>query len=160
MTREDRGASSFDELASGLASGTLSRGKALRLMGAALVGGTLASLGIGEAGADNLCKQDGKKCRKDAQCCSRNCDDISGKCAAACPADTFELSNGSCAKRCTNQLDCPGGCGGCDPRERITGARYCRANLPPGGFCDTTFECPLGYFCGEYGSEGLCYPLC
>jgi hypothetical protein len=35
---------SFDELAKGLASGTLSRGKALRLMGAALVGGALASL--------------------------------------------------------------------------------------------------------------------
>src|SRR5919107_1109369 len=33
-----------DELTRGLASGTLSRGKALRLMGAALVGGTLASL--------------------------------------------------------------------------------------------------------------------
>jgi hypothetical protein len=32
----------FDELASGLASGSISRGKALRLMGAALVGGTLA----------------------------------------------------------------------------------------------------------------------
>jgi hypothetical protein len=45
---------SFDELASGLASGSISRGKALKLMGAALVGGTLASLGIGEAGADNL----------------------------------------------------------------------------------------------------------
>ena len=35
--------SSFDELAIGLSSGTLSRGKALRLMGAALVGGTLGS---------------------------------------------------------------------------------------------------------------------
>ena len=36
--------SSFDELAKGLASGTLSRGKALRLLGGALVGGALASL--------------------------------------------------------------------------------------------------------------------
>ena len=35
---------SFDELASGLASGTLSRDKALRLMGAAVVGGVLASI--------------------------------------------------------------------------------------------------------------------
>jgi hypothetical protein len=34
----------FDELASGLASGSLSRGKALKLMGAALVGGLLASV--------------------------------------------------------------------------------------------------------------------
>jgi hypothetical protein len=40
----DKGASSFDELAIGLASGKLSRGKAIRLMGAALVGGVLASV--------------------------------------------------------------------------------------------------------------------
>ena len=40
---------SFDELARGLASGEVSRRRAIRLMGAALVGGTLASLGIREA---------------------------------------------------------------------------------------------------------------
>jgi hypothetical protein len=37
-------AASLDELAKGLASGTLSRGKALRLMGGALVGAALASV--------------------------------------------------------------------------------------------------------------------
>ena len=63
----------FDELASGLASGSISRRRALRLMGAALVGGTLASLGIREASADEMCKAEGKKCRKDEQCCSGNC---------------------------------------------------------------------------------------
>ena len=41
MTKE-AGERSFDELASGLASGSLSRGKALRLMGAALLGGAFA----------------------------------------------------------------------------------------------------------------------
>ena len=35
---------SFDELARGLANGSISRAKALRLMGAALVGGALASI--------------------------------------------------------------------------------------------------------------------
>ena len=35
---------SFDELAKGLPSGNFSRGQALRIMGAALVGGALASL--------------------------------------------------------------------------------------------------------------------
>ncbi len=49
MSEETNGRS-FDELAKGLASGEVSRRKALRLMGAALAGGTLASLvGIGEA---------------------------------------------------------------------------------------------------------------
>ena len=60
----------FDELARGLADGTLSRGKALRLMGAALVGGTLASLGIREAAGDPPgCKREGKHCTRTDQCC-------------------------------------------------------------------------------------------
>jgi hypothetical protein len=49
---------SFDELASGLASGTLSRGKALRLMGAALVGGLLAfTPKVAEAAPASWCYQ-------------------------------------------------------------------------------------------------------
>src|SRR5215218_9235838 len=60
----------FDELARGLADGSISRGKALRLMGAALVGGTLASLGIGEAAGDPPgCKRAGKHCTRTDQCC-------------------------------------------------------------------------------------------
>src|SRR5215213_10765839 len=60
----------FDELARGLADGSLTRGRALRLMGAALVGGTLASLGIGEAGAAPPgCKREGKHCTRTDQCC-------------------------------------------------------------------------------------------
>src|SRR5215212_11700183 len=60
----------FDELARGLADGSLSRGKALRLMGAALVGGTLGSLGIREAaGAPPGCKRAGKHCTRTDQCC-------------------------------------------------------------------------------------------
>jgi CXCXC repeat protein len=39
-----RGEGSFDELAKGLAGGTVSRGKALRMLGAALFGGMLASI--------------------------------------------------------------------------------------------------------------------
>jgi hypothetical protein len=75
---------SFDELAIGLASGSISRGRALRLMGAALVGGTLASLGIGEAAADPPgCKRNGKSCKKDTQCCSGAC--VGGTCQ---PAET------------------------------------------------------------------------
>ena len=73
MAREMRD-HSFDELARGLASGGISRGRALRLMGAALVGGTLASLG-GVAAADDLCKPARKKCRKNQQCCSGQCVD-------------------------------------------------------------------------------------
>src|SRR3954454_9839196 len=51
MARED---GFFDDLARGLADGSVTRGKALRLMGAALVGGALGSVGIGEAASNNL----------------------------------------------------------------------------------------------------------
>ena len=70
----------FDELARGLADGSLTRGKALRLMGAALVGGTLGSLGIREAAGDPPgCKREGKHCTRDPQCCgSLVC--VSGTC--------------------------------------------------------------------------------
>jgi hypothetical protein len=57
--------SSFDELARGLASGNITRGKVLKLMGAALLGGTLTSFGVGGVAlADDECKPTGKKCRK------------------------------------------------------------------------------------------------
>jgi hypothetical protein len=70
----------FDDLARGLADGTITRGKALRLMGAALVGGSLASLGIREAGADAPgCKRAGKHCTRDTQCCG-NLVCLSGTC--------------------------------------------------------------------------------
>jgi hypothetical protein len=70
--------SSFDELAKGLASGTLSRRKALRLMGAALVGGVLASIpGIAEAAPKG--KPAGRKCKRDRQCVNGLC--LSGVCS-------------------------------------------------------------------------------
>jgi hypothetical protein len=69
MGRKQTGASSFDEIAVGLSSGTLSRGKALRLMGAALVGGLLASLpGIAQA-APPLCSRR-RPCPGDCGCIS------------------------------------------------------------------------------------------
>jgi len=79
MVREEE--NFFDDLARGLADGTLTRGKALRLMGAAVVGGVLGSLGIGEAVADPPgCKRNGKNCTRDEQCCSGNCS--GGSCQA------------------------------------------------------------------------------
>jgi hypothetical protein len=103
-------ATSFDELAKAMASGTVSRRKALRLMGAALVGGTLASLGIGEAAAD-LCKRNGKVCKKNTQCCSGNCSksgtSSSGTCADAPPTcgaigATCSVNTDCCSGRCAS----------------------------------------------------------
>jgi hypothetical protein len=56
---------SFDELTRGLASGSISRGKALKLMGATLVGGALASIpGIAWAKPN---KPAGAKCNHNHQ---------------------------------------------------------------------------------------------
>jgi hypothetical protein len=104
--------SSFDELAIGLASGSISRGKVLRLMGAALVGGALGSVGIGEAAADPIgCKRTGKKCKKDEQCCSGNCE--GGTCACKTYSSACNNSSECCSGYCNqfgicdqNRVEC------------------------------------------------------
>jgi len=173
---------SFDELVRGLASGEFSRRKALRLMGAALVGGTLSSLGIdGVAAADDLCKPVGKKCRKDKQCCSGICSN--GRCAA-CPAGTT-LCGGQCVSSCsegvldptTCQCVCPAVscCCTCLYQDNTTGnfivicnasnstiteaqcQQSCQSATPPPGTSFFNF----GHAC-EPGSSGLlrvCRPI-
>ena len=95
---------SFDDLARGLASGEVSRGKALRLMGAALVGGALASLG-GVALADDECKPTGKKCRKNHQCCSGTC----GASSRTCCLPEFNPAGGIPFSSCTSGTQCCSG---------------------------------------------------
>jgi hypothetical protein len=80
---------SFDELTRGLASGNLSRGKALKLMGAALLGGTLASI-PGLAWAKP--RPDGAKCKRNKHCASGQC--VNGVCGG-----------GACAG-CTEPCEC------------------------------------------------------
>jgi hypothetical protein len=178
MTSEAR-EHSFDELARALASGSISRRKALRLMGAALVGGTLASVGIGEAAADPPgCKRNGKKCKRDTQCCSGKCE--GGTCAAACPPNRVELSNGTCAFPCGSQepifcfeCACNGGCVRAfpPPPEGGSPAFFCsNQEAPVSDRCQTHADCPSGQFCAavpppvgsgeEPPSVGFCVEAC
>ena len=137
---------SFDELARGLASG-ISRRQALKVLGGSLAGGLLAVFGVGGvAAADEECKPNGKKCRKNAQCCSGSC--ANGTCAA-CPSGTVELSNGTCATPCTG-VACPDGCGGCTPA--VGGGDFCRDISGPQGECATHTDCPEGQFCTPGGA--------
>ena len=133
----------FDALATEMASGSISRGKALRLMGVALVGGTLSSFGIGGiAAADDLCKPGGKKCKKDKQCCSGTCGEDhkctsctseGGSCAADadCCTNICDGETLSCAtcrgagNSCTTDRECCGVCKG------PTGNRTCRDSCIP-----------------------------
>jgi len=68
MTEESRG-HYFDELTRGLASGDISRRKALRLLGATLVGGALASIpGMAQAAPPDPCAE--LNCAATETCCA------------------------------------------------------------------------------------------
>jgi hypothetical protein len=166
----------FDELARGLASGSISRGRALRLMGAALVGGTLASVGIGGIAAADPpgCKRHGKHCKRDNQCCSGNCSSggtcvggglgclpngdscgsngecCSGNCSNGfcCASGRVGLSNGTCAIPCRSPAACTA-CG--NPLGAV-----CFGTVDEGvfvcggaivGACGPEGSCPTGQFC-------------
>jgi hypothetical protein len=126
--------SSLDELAKGLATGTLSRGKAIRWMGGALLGAALASFpGVAWA---NDCRRLGRECRRDSQCCSRNCIRRGDDKVCACPEGksrcndrcvnlkTNERHCGSCFNRCEEGQECVDGvCSGGEP--------ICTPSCPP-----------------------------
>jgi hypothetical protein len=133
---------SFDELASGLANGSLSRGRALKLMGAALVGGVLASIpGIAEAAPKP--KPPGKKCKRDSQCSTQVC--VSGVCGGTfacrrCPEDC------TCAVRADGSIACIG----CRPGE------LCQSRL-----VDSCDECVAPNVClRPFGALITCAPPC
>jgi hypothetical protein len=95
---------SFDDLARGLASGSISRGKALRLLGAALVGGTLASI-PGIAGAAPRVK-----CTSDADCPSGGvCVTKGGHSFCACTVGGCSIKCQSCAQIAGNDFTCVDG---------------------------------------------------
>jgi hypothetical protein len=133
MTKE-AGERSFDELARGLASGTLSRRKALRLMGGVLVGSALAFI-PGTAGAKP--KPAGKKCKHDHQCASERC--VNDVCDGnPCSVGFLVTPVGGGAPFCACSVGCQLSCtdcvegticttgGGCDPaRFPVTCAVAC-----------------------------------
>jgi Stigma-specific protein, Stig1 len=176
MARED---GLFDDLARGLADGTLTRGKALRLMDAALVGGALAFL-PGVALADDDCRSFGRRCRRDSQCCSRNCVRRGDEKVCGCPEGkrrcgdrcvdlkTNERHCGSCSNRCAEGEECVDGVcqGGCP-----SGTTPCGGNCLPScqqgqaldptscqclAICTNTTGHPCNTCKGEGGNTEIC----
>jgi hypothetical protein len=133
---------SFDELARALANGSISRGRALRWMGAALVGGTLSSLGLGEAAAAPKCRPVGKRCKRNAQCCSQNCTIPAGSRTGTCQTPTATTTETPTTT--TSTTTCSG--------------------LPNGASCNTSTDCCSGNcsngFCCESGRVGLSNGTC
>jgi hypothetical protein len=129
---------SLDELAKGLATGHLSRGKALRWMGGALLGAALASV-PGVALADDDCRRLGRECRRDSQCCSRNCVRRGDDKVCACPE-----GKSRCGERCVNRKRNENHCGECFNRcdegeECVRGE--CQGSCPPGETVCTGCAC-------------------
>jgi hypothetical protein len=136
-SRYSNGEGSFDELAKGLASGTVSRGKALRLMGAALIGGTLASIpGVALAAkpqGEKGCHQPGHTRLKGGKCGFATCTQGS----------TVDTACGTSVVTPTNFCGC---------RTEHTGQTFC--SEPGLGCivrCTTTSECPAGGRCTDGG---------
>src|SRR5215208_7027886 len=151
MAREE---SFFDALARGLADGSITRGKALRLMGAALAGGALGSLGIREAAGDPPgCKRAGKHCTRNDQCCgSLVC--VSG--TSETPTTTTTSPPTSCTPG--SNICATGVCGPvgsiCSCVPTTEGQTACVVPSCAGGPCNSSVDCPGGSLCVSVG--GLC----
>jgi hypothetical protein len=142
---------SFDRLAMGLADVTLSRRKALRMLGGALVGAVLAS-GRGAALADTQCKPLSKKCNNNTQCCSGNCieNPQGGGKVCGCAAGS-ELCGGQCLAMC--------------PPNAQRDPQLCECVCPSGfGLCASGSTPGSTLNCCESGTQqcckGECYPFC
>jgi hypothetical protein len=125
---------SLDTLARGLADGTLSRRKALRLMGAALVGTALAAIpGLA------LAKPKPGKCNKDKHCPSgQQC--VNGTCQGGCPdsricGDSCCTAEESCYRTITEPICCSDD-PQCEGAASAAGPPVCYMVLGPGELCN------------------------
>ena len=149
---------SLDELAKGLATGTLSRGKAIRLVGGALLGAALASL-PGVALADGDCRRLGRECRRDSQCCTRNCIRRGDDKVCGCPEGKTLCKKPSGPGRCVNLQANERHCGRCfnrcaEGQECVNGTCAAACISDGAGPCTTNDQCCSG----NCDSSGFCLP--
>jgi hypothetical protein len=133
---------SFDELARGLATGTISRGRALKMMGAAILGGGVLTLLPGVAQGQDVGVEgggcaDNEKAINNKRCPTNSC----GRGEAGCRCATSVNGNKRCVK--FNRDDC-------------TGRRRCNSNSD----CDNNEACvKVGGCCGDR-QLSICRPTC
>ncbi len=165
---------SFDELAKGLADGNLSRRKALRMFGAALVGGMLASIpGVawaaksGNSACAKFCRENFPPGRERGQCISAGargegpCFNDGGGCPE-CPAGTICRTSRRELECCFPNPEFPGDFFACCPPELICGDFCCFA---PYTCLNGQCVCPPEFgTCGDYGDccppEDCCNGYC
>jgi hypothetical protein len=139
----------FDEVAMGLAAGTISRRQALKLTGTALLGGSLLAMFPSVGGAQSLVPEDEVG--------------VEGHRNPGCEGEAA-INNRKCPfNRCG-----PGH--GCVCAETVDGRKRCvnvrEAECPNRDQCDSNRECPQGEVCAKVGGccgerrFNLCMPLC
>jgi Stigma-specific protein, Stig1 len=170
---------SLDELAKGLATGTLSRGKALRWMGSAFLGAALASFpGVAWAACPTGQTRCGDRC-VDLQTNERHCGSCRNRCGSnqtCCQGRCVNLKRserhcGSCSNRCAEGQECVGGVcqGGCPsgttPCGTGTSVTCCQTGQEcVGGVCQDVCPSgttPCGTQCCQTGTScvnGTCCP--
>ena len=134
---------SFDELTRELASGSLSRGKALRMMGAALVGAVSLGLLGGVAQAQELpgcrrnCNQEYGECldasggatptlcQEQSRRCHARCDDAPAPRDCTRNGEFCRRDNQCCSGTCSSRDTCVGGAPGSGPGGCVQPSESC-----------------------------------
>ena len=153
MAREE---SFFDDLARGLADGTLTRGKALRLMGGLLVGSALGSIpGVAWANDD-----DDDRCPEGQTRCGERCVNLRfnerhcGRCFNRCRS-TQSCCNGRCVNLMRNENHCGECFNRCEEGQECVRGGCAVACISNGnGPCADPSECCSG----NCDSSGFCLP--
>ena len=145
---------SFDTLAKVLATGTLTRGRVLKLAGAAFLGsvfGSLFGLPASEAQSQSVGGGGGQHHHHHHHHHRHH---------KGCPSGTMQLSNGTCALPCTQPSDpqCCNSC--CLPWQANPNIGFCSATcqvFPSSCGLNGDSACPKGQFCNQFG---FCTPVC
>jgi hypothetical protein len=148
---------SFDELAKGLADGTISRRRALKMLAGALFGGSLLALipGAAEAASQSVGGGIGGGGGGHQR---RHHHHHHHHHSGRCPSGTTRLCNGTCAIPCDPRT--PESCGGgCVCISETSGAAYCGSSGTSTP-CTTSCDCPTGQFCEQIEPNRFCVVAC
>lgn len=139
------GGYSLDELAKGMASGTISRGRALKLVGTAFLGGALSFLSftdVAEARLRRRRRRRGPRCPASGTGCDVQCVNTNKDCACVRTVEGVRV----CVHPC------------CPPPERNGVPTSCTSSF--GTRCRADEVCMRTDCCDENNLEGVCVRLC
>jgi hypothetical protein len=134
----------FDEISRSLANPRSRRGMVKGIAGGVLAG-ALSLVGAGDVTA-RKCRDAGKNCKSDTECCSRYCDPNTYSCAATPPVAT-------CDPACPPGASCLGGECFCPVQTTYCGADGCVDLLTDERHCGT---CPTVCATGATCTAGAC----